>query len=277
MGKLIVCNGVTAGKPYYMGLIRGNVYSIEELCFYMAEHLELLSEEMFTINLAEWIKEELQLPDRADLFLELLNKKATVKDLAVCLFCSCDYYTEAEIKQFITRLDILQNMSPFEKRKRRADRYLYHGQYQKAREEYEALLYGKQEIKVSHAQYGLLLHNLAIVKIHTTGLSSGVHDFKEAYDRGGNIKSLKQYIQGLLLLGKEELVHETVREYKVKEALLEEAKEELNISYKNYDTPEVKLIEEMRRDKENGRIIAFYQGAETFIEILKEEYRKENG
>lgn len=276
MGKPIICSGTLAKKPYYISLTNQNVYSIEELCFYIRENLEILHEEIFTESLGLWIKEELQLTSRGELLLNLLEKKASLKDLAVCILCSCDYYTEIEIKQCITKLDALSKLSPFEKKKQKADQYLRYRKYQRAREEYEALCNGQEKITISNIEYGTLLHNLAIAKIHTTGIATALADFKEAYDRSKHMASLKQYIQGLLLLEKEDMLQEALKEYGIKDELIEQLKEELDIDCYDYDDEDVLFVKEMIRCKESGKISEFYQLAEDFINQLKEEFRQEN-
>ena len=42
MGELILCSHPIAAMPYYIDNISLNVYSLEELCYYIENHLYLI-------------------------------------------------------------------------------------------------------------------------------------------------------------------------------------------------------------------------------------------
>lgn len=274
MGKIIICNGEVAKKPYHMKLANTNVYSIEELCYYINVNLDMIEAEHFTESLAYFIKDELKLSESGERLLNLIKNKAALKDLLVCILCSCDYYTETEIKQMIRKLDAQLNLSPFEKRKRRGDQYLQQKKYNKAREEYEKILYGKETFAITNAQYGIILHNLGVIKLNTEGIRASLMDFKEAYNRSRNYNSLKLYILGLKLTGQEDKIEEALIEYKLKQDALDEMYKELEVDDKNIDTPFLKIRGEILAYKENTTEL--YQKVEELFKLLKEDYRLEN-
>ena len=140
MGKIIICNGEIAKKPYYIKITNTNVYTIEELCYYIQVNLDMIEADLFTESLASFIRDELKLVESGDKLSNLIKSKASLKDLVVCILCSCDYYTETEIKQMIRKLDAQSSLTPFEKRKRKGDQYLLLKKYEKARVEYEKIL-----------------------------------------------------------------------------------------------------------------------------------------
>ena len=51
MGELILCSHPIAAMPYYIDNISLNVYSLEELCYYIENHLYLIE--------ADFMSEEL--------------------------------------------------------------------------------------------------------------------------------------------------------------------------------------------------------------------------
>lgn len=259
-----------------MKLANTNVYSIEELCYYINVNLDMIEAEHFTESLAYFIKDELKLSESGERLLNLIKNKAALKDLLVCILCSCDYYTETEIKQMIRKLDAQLNLSPFEKRKRRGDQYLQQKKYNKAREEYEKILYGKETFAITNAQYGIILHNLGVIKLNTEGIRASLMDFKEAYNRSRNYNSLKLYILGLKLTGQEDKIEEALIEYKLKQDALDEMYKELEVDDKNIDTPFLKIRGEILAYKESGNTTELYQKVEELFKLLKEDYRLEN-
>ncbi len=282
MGKLIICQGKIAEKPYYMKLSNRNIYSIEELCYYIHVNLDMLDEEMFTESLANFIKDDLELKNSGEKLSELIKSKASLKDIIVCILCSCDYFTEAEIKQIIKKLDINSNLSPFEKRKRRGDQYLYLKKYEKARGEYEKILYGKETFSISNAQYGSILHNLGIIKLNTEGIMASLSDFREAYNRSNNYDSLKLYILGLKMTNQKEEIDQAMTQYKIKQEAIEDMLLELELDERNLNTSNqsfedyASLVKEIITHKEEGKITEFYKKAEMLLKLIKDEYRLEN-
>lgn len=66
MSKLILCRGRYAKHPYYMEIGNTNIYSIEELSYYMVSNLDLVIELDYNKSLFEWIRDELELEDLAE-------------------------------------------------------------------------------------------------------------------------------------------------------------------------------------------------------------------
>ena len=55
MGELFICNEPIAALPYYIEGISWNVYSIEELCYYIEHNTYLLDKDFMTEELCTWI------------------------------------------------------------------------------------------------------------------------------------------------------------------------------------------------------------------------------
>jgi tetratricopeptide (TPR) repeat protein len=259
MGKLIICSGKQAFIPYYFKITNTKVYSIEELCYYVYNNVELLNEDFFGEALIQWLKDELDLEDRADKLREIKNNQGSFKEIAVSILCSSDYYTESEIKGFIRNLDELVNLSPYEKLKKKGDNYLKYRQFAEAAAVYEKILDGEEVTSLSSEEYGSLLHNMAIIKLHMVGIAQAAETFKEAYERNKNPESLKQYLMALKLSKQDELLAEEAKAYGVSEDLKDEILNEVNTGLEEAEqTEEYKIVEEFRECKQTGRINQLY-------------------
>ena len=60
MGELILCSHPIAAMPYYIDNISLNVYSLEELCYYIENHLYLIEADFMSEELCLWIGQELE-------------------------------------------------------------------------------------------------------------------------------------------------------------------------------------------------------------------------
>ena len=61
MGAYILCQAKKAGKPYFIENISTNIYSIEELCYYLYNNLYLVDNTIINEGLCKWLEEELEM------------------------------------------------------------------------------------------------------------------------------------------------------------------------------------------------------------------------
>lgn len=277
MGKLIICNGALATKPYYHKVTGTNVYSIEELCYYIYNNIDIMNNEFLNETLASWILSELKLENRGKKLLELMEKGANMKDIIVYILCSADYYSESDIKKLIVRMDNFSLLTPFEKKKKTADSYLKYKKYNMALNEYEEILYGKESLQLDNIEYGNLLHNLAIAKLNTKGAYYAANDFKQAYEGNHNELSLKQYLMALKISKQEDAYVSAIAEYNINKELIDEINNCLDIEYLDLeDSKEMKAIKELMEYKRSGNMSKFYEVASEVIDNFKEEFRLVN-
>ncbi len=65
MGELLLCSHGLASVPYYVESIALNVYSLEELCYFLKENIDLIEPSFMDRELAGWVETELHMPDLA--------------------------------------------------------------------------------------------------------------------------------------------------------------------------------------------------------------------
>jgi hypothetical protein len=277
MGKLIICNGKSAKQPYSFTLTNTKVYSIEELCYYIFNHIDSINEDIFTDSLVLWIKEELDLEKEANDLEGLIERKAPLKDMVVSVLCSSDYYAEVDIKQLLQVMDEIGKLTPMEKKKKKADNYLKYSQYTKAVSEYEKLLNSPDAAKLNGIQYGDLLHNLALARLNTVGFLAASLTFKEAYKCNHNRESLKQYFFTLLLSNQESILKQELESLGINQEMEEQIKAELqNYLEDAIDSQDYQIINELTECKDSGKIVPFYQMAGELINGWIQEFRLEN-
>lgn len=277
MGKVIVCNGKLTTNPYYFKVTNTKVYSIEELCYYIYNFIDIINEDMFTDSLITWLSEELELDNRAKKLGDLVRVNAGLKDYIVCVLCSSDFYTEMEIKQLLHTMDELSKLMPMDKKIKKADNYLRYRQYTEAASEYENIMNGNDSSTLTNIQKGNILHNLGIVQLNTVGVTIAARSFKEAYDCNGNIESLKQYLYAVLLSKQDEIFKQEALKYGVKDDMIEEIKHSILQAYNDAEvSDESGYINTLIEYRQSGKMSQFYGLAKDFISGFKKEYRQEN-
>ncbi|MBP1754189.1 MAG: hypothetical protein H6Q59_587 [Firmicutes bacterium] len=275
MGKLILCSGARTKRPYSFPSSGVRLYSIEELCYYLYHHVYLIDEELFCDALIDWIQNELQLPDRALKLRQLKEKQADAKTMVTVVLCSADYYTEYEIKSLLKELDGIADLPKVMRKCIKANHCLKHQQYKEAEAEYERLLDSKEAAELSLGDYGDILHNLAIARMHTTGFTMASSLFEQAYIRNRKEDTLRQFLLTLMLLNHEELYQKKLQEYEVNEILQQEVEDLLNQKKEEaFQSGLMTELQDLKQTKLQGRMKEYYQRTEELIENWKIKIRQ---
>jgi hypothetical protein len=275
MGKLILCSGTRTNRPYGFSSGGIRVYSIEELCYYLYQHIYLIEEELFSEELIDWIQTELKLTERAEKLRQLKNIHADAKTLVTVILCSADYYTEYEIKSFLKELDSIAGMPKIKRNCIKANNYLEQSQYKEAEAEYERLLIAKEAAELSPEDYGDILHNLAISKLHTVGYRAATDLLEQAYNRNRKEETLLQYLYSIYLNDHEELYRSKLEEYQVSEELRLQIEDMMQ--KKKEEALQCGLMAEVQKLKQSklqGNMDEFYQRAEELIDGWKAKIRQ---
>ena len=80
MGRIILCVGSYAKTPYYIERSGLQVYSIEEICYFLCENVVLLDQEIINQQLVQWISTECQLEELAKELNQILQKKDCISE-----------------------------------------------------------------------------------------------------------------------------------------------------------------------------------------------------
>lgn len=274
MGKLILCHGNLTKKPYHFALTNTNIYSIEELGFYLYNNIYAIYEDIFTKDLVSWIDTELKLPDTGKKLNDLIDNQNSLKDIVVTLLCVSDYYEEDEIKNIIQIIDEIVNLEPIRRRKIKADHYLKYKNYQLAEMEYVGIINSKDFNLLTEQEYGDILHNQAVIKLHTATVKEATLKFKEAYQFNHEEETLKEYLFALKLGNYKDEYQKEISNYNLGTEFLFEVNHEMNdIIETMKESPSYQKLNQTIALKEEGKLIEFYKEIDRLIYEWKKEYR----
>ena len=116
MGRCILTTGRIAEKPYKLILIDRNVYSVEELCYSIAQCASFLDEDFMDHGLLVWLEESCGLAELASQLRSLLRGRCTVEDFASVLLLYVGYQSQAEIERIRASISSGRGMEPFHRR-----------------------------------------------------------------------------------------------------------------------------------------------------------------
>lgn len=193
MGELILCKQNIAAMPYYVEGLSLNIYTIEELCYCMINHTELIDSAFPADELVNWIDRELGLDKLAHELAQDKEEQGTVERRTELILSSCNYCGTDQIAEVKDQLAEFENKSETECGKIRADRQLKNHKYACAIREYKRLL-ESDTIKSEEGELvGSICHNLAVAYTGMLQYEMAASYFKEAYAHNNDPESMKQY------------------------------------------------------------------------------------
>ncbi len=154
MGSIILCHKKKAKRPYEITRIHRKIYTIEELCYFLCNHLYLIDHTIMNEHLCEWLEEELELTELAKSLRQHLEQYGSMQQFVVTILAFSSIYTTAELNHVQSVLDKLKNQKPVEKQKFKADNLLANGALKPAILIYQSILQGEVDETVDKKFYG---------------------------------------------------------------------------------------------------------------------------
>ncbi len=160
MGSIILCHKKKAKRPYEITRIHRKIYTIEELCYFLCNHLYLIDHTIMNEHLCEWLEEELELDELARSLRQHLEQYSSIQQFVVTILAFSSIYTTAELNHVQSVLDKLKNQKPVEKQKFKADNLLANGALKPAILIYQSILQGEVDETVDKKFYGRVYGSL---------------------------------------------------------------------------------------------------------------------
>lgn len=276
MGKLIQCGSCIAKEPYHFRLTKTNVYSIEEVCYYIRHNIYMMQEEVFDREFALWLRNELHMDKTADKMEKLINDHHNIKDIVVTICCSCDYYDEDEINELIRIIDELDKLPKYARRKYKGDNYLNCQSYEKAIEEYEKIFESDEILQADSGVYGDIFHNMAVAYVNMGEFHKASDYFLQAYEKNNREKSLFQCLSALRMCKDVERFKKVVKDLDISQEKQNEWEKKYTRAMEICSTNRAsKQIEKLRILLKNGQVEEYYDKVHGYIIEWKNEYRRQ--
>ena len=238
MSAYILCQTRRTQRPFYVESIGINIYSGEELCYFMWNNLPLLDESLLNQTLVEWINDELHLPSLAQKLIVLFEKEYTISDFVMPVFREVHYLTGPELKKLEQRLGLIESQPRAVSLKTKGDILFSNRRYAAAIASYKkALEAGDADEAVGVQLMAMILNNMGCVYARLFQLEEACACFKSAYDVLHSGAALKSYLLSLCLKDGEDAFREAAEELKVDAETLSAIEKEIG-AFEVPDMPE---------------------------------------
>lgn len=194
MSGYILCQTRRAKLPYFIENISTNVYSIEELCYYLYHNLYLIDKTVMNEGLCSWIQEELELPALAAKIRAKLGKFVSAEDVIYPVFKEINYLTYEELKNLNVRLQKMNEEAPAMREKQKADALMENAMYVHAIQVYQKLLDRTDLEEIREGFTESVYHNLGCAYSYLFQMEKAADCFKKAYEGSRSREALETYL-----------------------------------------------------------------------------------
>lgn len=140
MSKLFFCIGKKATVPYCMATEPIRFFSIEELCYYICDRAEILSDELMRSQLVDYIQNQLGLLELAQILEEILRMEEPLHVFCSAILEYVDYPDAARRAQVIQRIQENEMLPVIRRLQKQAETYSRQKQYYLAQKAYRNML-----------------------------------------------------------------------------------------------------------------------------------------
>ncbi len=184
MGRYLLCKRKTAEIPFHIASVSLNLYSVEELSYFIVNYLPLAEEMITDENLPRWLEDECSMPGTADIIRSILIGPEERKYEALKVILKNGYYySPSRLERISEQIDSFRDKSPSDKRMMRADILMRSRRYQSALEDYEKILADPENETAGDAFLGKLYYNLGCANVRIFHLPQARRYFGLALER----------------------------------------------------------------------------------------------
>ena len=261
--SLQIC-GMQSKTPYYIEAIKTNVYSLEEINYFILHHINLVYRDFFSNSLFDYIETELGREDMAAALREMAERKADLKDFIVYILNESYYYSSSELSVVAAYVMNIDYMSDAERLKIEADGYYKIGKLGSALRVYFNILGDMENGDMSEAFYAKVAYSIGVIYARLFMSRNAISFFSYAYELYPDPAYARACVYIALVNNNEEELLETIRKFNISNDTLETIRARVRALRREIETSEdtVSFI----YDFENG------VNSQKIIDTWKEDY-----
>lgn len=275
MSKIILCTSKTAETPFTFLNTKVEIYTYEELCFYIYNNTVLISKSSLSDKLFEWIRDELGMDELADKLIGMMNKTAYAQDLLIEILSAGNYYTIEEIKNYAEAWQKYRKLDRLQKAKLKADGYLAYRRYIKAATFYDDII-DEIEEGTDPVFLGNIYHNRGVAAANNMDLEEAKEYFLKAYELNDNPDSMKSYFYIVAITSDTSTLRTEIRNQGLPDDYLEEIMAEIGES--KDDVREMTIFAMLQRaayNKMNKDMTDYDKRMDIILSELKDDFREQ--
>lgn len=273
MRESLICIGKIGKKGYYFEDTGIQIFSYEELCYYLKRHMICYIHTLPGEDLLVYLRDELGLDKLYKQLIRLLDPEKDQMKYFSTLFREGHYFNEDEIRDILDNYRSLMNAPVYLQKKWMGDLLVSSGRAARAIESYRAALL---EEEIEKEDIGRIYHNAGIAEAKLFRFQNAKIDFIKAYQHLGEETSLFYYYALTALLEGIDAAGEELKEFEDSDILLDSFEGRFADFQEdfNYNAVAEKYRKIVFLD-ENGKREEAQEKKKRLIRSLQRDFRKE--
>lgn len=215
MSGYILCQIKRAKIPYYIVNISTNIYSIEELCYYMYHNIYLLDDTIINEQLCVWIRDELHLRRLYQKLYPRLDERSNIGEFILPIFKEINYLSHDQFKEMNERLKQFEEQPEAVRRKLKGDYLVEHEKYINAIRVYQSALADVKDTNLGEQFTGSVYNNMGCAYASLFQMEEALECFRKSYESLHSRAALKSYLFAVHMNNGREAYEQLARELDV--------------------------------------------------------------
>lgn len=224
----LLCRNPQAAVPYHISSVGLNLYSAEELCYFISRNLPLADETLINESLADWLGAQCGLKNTAAEMKEIFREAADpIPECLSVLFRESGYFSQNELNALFAAMKSLADLQESKRAKMQADVLMDRGKYQKAIDYYEDILRSEKKSGIDKNFTGLVYFNAGCAYERLFYTEKAEEYFLKAYSLLMDRLSMLAVLSAAYLNGGEEAMKKRADELHAHATLVEDVLESI--------------------------------------------------
>lgn len=193
MGKLFVCVGKKAQRPYRIEGDRLSIYTIEELCYYICKNPELLDKSFMREELADFVMEELGLSQLGTEMKQMIHFGGSLHSFCGLLLDRTGYLDKTAVGETERKIKANEQLPIVTRLKNQADYYRQKQEYYRAMGVYRDMLL-RPEVMDSRELEGEIFFEMGTTLVALFHFQAAEECFARSLELADEPETRKKYL-----------------------------------------------------------------------------------
>ena len=275
MGELLLCHETIAALPYYIEETGINIYSMEELSYYISGNVYLLDRSFMCESLCTWIEKQMKRTELAEKLRTCIRTEKRLSDFVFAILEDTAYCTMKEMQEIVFAVRQMEQKSDFECEKIRADQLMEKDKYLAAIYRYKHLLETADTKETSEVLRGNIWHNLGTAYARLFLFEEAGRCYERAYEYNKQKESLRECLMCCRCRHDEAMFAEIADKYQVNEMEQQEIENEISIACKSEKLEQFESrLEELAQQSGGAQKAKVKKDVMNMIVQWKKDYRR---
>ena len=95
--EMYMCLGALSTTPYFLSGLGVNIYSMDELCYYLCVNAYILDNDLIDVRLCDFLRDNLEMPELSNKLRKMIKEGRTLGEMVTTILVDTKYCNEEEI------------------------------------------------------------------------------------------------------------------------------------------------------------------------------------